>query len=350
VTIDAIAAELPKLASLEHALCVEYLYAKFSIAAPDKARSRWVPDRWRQGEIGRYQARHEIFNIAVDEMRHFRWANEMLRLLDRPPTIARASVIGKDLKRNFARRALQPDVLDQFIAIEAPSSIYNDDPQQLDGMYTRILLSLHHISMPGREDLRLRLKQLVKTIIDEGGDHWRRFRLVKARLAGQKPASYLYKLADLEQTPKAPWDIVSALCDAYYALLLQALFITFMLGRLSRGDWLRLSRQAMCALDIAANFLVKAGYGPRFIYPKDWKNGVPQAFAHVRSQLHETKLLAELLPSPDHVDALFQPALDLIAQLEGQGGRFAAFAADQRRRMNAMRDAVKAHAAFAGDA
>src|SRR5690349_13064301 len=148
MSLDQIVNELPDLASLEHALCVEYLFAKYSIVAPAT-----VPRRWRRGALRRYQAQSEILNIAIDEMKHFRWVNEILRLLGQPPAMGRANVIGKDLRREFALRPLMPDVLDQFIGIEAPSSIYNDDPQQLDGMYTRILVSLHHIEMPGQEDL-----------------------------------------------------------------------------------------------------------------------------------------------------------------------------------------------------
>lgn len=333
LTLEQIAEELPKLASLEHALCVEYLFAKFSIAAPTA-----VPAKWRARPLARYQAQHEILAVAIDEMRHLRWANEMLRLLGRPPTLARAKIIGRDLRRNFALRALHPDVLDQFIAIEAPSSIYNDDPQQLDGMYTRILVSLHHIAMPGQEDLRLRLKQLVKTIIDEGDNHWDRFRRVKARLAGQQPSAYLRKFADLSHTPPAPWNTVQLLCDAYYVLLLQALFVTFMLGRMSRERWLSLSHRAMFAVDRTATFLMQAGFGPRFTLP-DWPGGVPAPFAI--GDMTGVKQLRDLLPTADAIDALFDPALGLIETLPRSSGRVAAFAAVEAASVREMKAAIK---------
>ncbi len=343
MTLDQIAHELAGLARLEHALCVEYLFAKYSIAAPARP-----PGRWRRGALRRYQARAEIFGIAVDEMRHFRWVNEMLRMLGCPPVITRAEVIGQDLRRNFALRALQPDVLDQFIAIEAPSSIYNDDPQQLDGMYTRILVSLHHIAMPQQEDLRFRLKQLVKTIIDEGDDHWDRFRRVKAHLAGQKPAAYLNKIAPPGSPAPEPWNGVQDLCDAHYLLLLQVLFITFMLGRMSRGRWLDLSHLAMFALDSAASFLVQNGYGPRFASP-DWPNGYPPWFANDAGETGCAKQLHELI-TPDAVDRMFEPGQGIVQNLQGRGGPVGAVAKDQASRMDAMKKAIEAALAEAAAA
>ncbi len=344
MTLAQIVQELPSLAGLEHALCVEYLFAKYSIAAPATP-----PSHWRKGARQRYQAQQEIFSIAIDEMRHFRWVNEILRLLGQPPAMARAEVIGKDLRREFAPRSLKPDVLDQFIAIEAPSSIYNDDPQQLDGMYTRILVSLHHIVMPEQEDLRFRLKQLIKTIIDEGGDHWDRFRRVKSHLAGQKPASYLHQIAALEIVPPAPWRSVQSLCDDYYLLLLRALFVTFMLGRKSRGRWLGVSHLAMFALDSAATFLVQNGYGPRF-KRADWPKDFSFLFASDKSDLRYARQLNELIPTSDIVDQIFQPALVTLDSLRGGTGRVNSFLIDQVGRMSSMKSAVQAALAEASTA
>jgi hypothetical protein len=334
MTLEQIADALPDLAALEHALCVEYLYAKYSIAAPASP-----PTRWRRGALRRYQAQQEIFNIAIDEMRHFRWVNEMLRLLDRPPALARADVIGRDLRRMFSLRTLQPDVLDQFIAIEAPSSIYNDDPQQLDGMYTRILVSLHHISMPKQEDLRFRLKQLVKTIIDEGGDHWDRFRRVKTHLAGQKPSTYLHKIAPLGVPAPAPWSLVQNLCDTYYVLLLQFLFITFMLDRMSRGRWLGLSHLAMFALDASAALLVRNGFGPRFTRV-DWPGGFRALNPDDKGATSYTRQLHELIRSKADIEELFRPASDAIGKL-GAFRQLRDFASDQKERLNVMKKVVE---------
>src|SRR5262249_23268172 len=157
--------------------------------------------------------------------------------LKRLPHLKRAETIGRDLRRFFELRPLTPNTLDEFIGIEAPSSVFNDDPQQLDGVYTRILVSLSHM----KEDevdprTRIRLMQLVKVIIDEGESHWERFRLVKAHLAGRTAASYLrYLKAPGKAKEGSDEEKLQALADAYYNLLLIALYITFRLGKDSRG-------------------------------------------------------------------------------------------------------------------
>jgi len=333
LTLDQIADALPDLAALEHALCVEYLFAKFTIAAPVTP-----PSHWRRTALRRFQAQQEIFSIAIDEMRHFRWVNEMLRLLERPPAMGRAEVIGRDLRRTYSLRSLTPDVLDQFIAIEAPGSIYNDDPQQLDSMYTQILVSLHHIAMPKQEDLRLRLKQLVKTIIDEGEDHWDRFLRVKKQLAGQKPSTYLREIAPIGIDQPPPWGLVQKLCDSYYKLLLQCLFITFMLGRSSRGHWLSLSHCAMFALDSTATFLAQNGFGPKFT-KVDWPRGFP--FAPDNSKVTYTRQLREVIESTGDIEEMFRCSFETLDELRGVS-RFRDFVTEQSKKLNRMKQAMQA--------
>lgn len=78
--------ELTYAASIEHALAVQYLYAYYSINAPTTA-----PDQntGKAEVVNIYNAAQIVFNIAVDEMRHLRWANEALRLwAHRPPSSA----------------------------------------------------------------------------------------------------------------------------------------------------------------------------------------------------------------------------------------------------------------------
>ncbi len=328
MSLDEIADQLPQLAALEHALCVEYLFAKYSIRAPREA-----PMSIRRFELRRYQAAREVFSIAVDEMRHFRWVNEALWLLRRPPSMARAQVIGRDLRRSFQLRPLVPSTLEEFIGIEAPSSVFNDNPQQLDGMYTRILVSLHHLEGQGDVNIVRRLQQLVKVIIDEGENHWERFRRVKQHLAGNKPNSYLRFLAAPGKAELEPWRTLQALCDAYYDLLLHALYITFRLGRSSRGSWLSISHSAMFALDDAAYHLSEVGYGPLFSPPQWADRSVPHGFPEqpatglpASSAVAQPVRLKDVVGREDAIDALFAQVLTLI-------GRLAESAPRQLRRM-----------------
>jgi len=340
---DEIADQLPQLAALEHALCVEYLFAKYSIRAPREA-----PMSIRRFALRRYQAAREVFSIAVDEMRHFRWVNEALWLLGRPPCMARAEIIGRDLRRLFQLRPLLPGTLDEFIGIEAPSSVFNDDPQQLDGMYTRILVSLHRLEGQGAGDIVRRLEQLVKVIIDEGESHWERFRRVKERLAGNKPEAYLRFLAAPGKTEVEPWRTLQALCDAYYNLLLHALYITFRLGRSSRGSWLSISHGAMFALDHAAYHLSEAGYGPLFSLPEWADRCVPDGFPEPPAgglqaphALAQPVRLKDVVGREDAIDALFAQVLTLIERLSGNApARLQRVALEHRARMEKMKTLI----------
>ena len=182
------------LAGVEHALSVEYLYAFYSLAAP---RQRPVAADDPVGRV--FTAAEEVFRVAVDEMRHLRWVNEMLGLLGEPHELGRAGIIGEDLdgdgrafERPFELLPLTPAQLQWFVDVEDRSNDFdpggNDD--SVDGMYTRILLSIQQLP-DFADDERERLAHLVKLIIDEGIDHFQRFRRAQEALAGLDPGTYL---------------------------------------------------------------------------------------------------------------------------------------------------------------
>lgn len=348
MSLDEISDRLPELASLEHALCVEYLYAKYSISAPRK-----LPNRLRRRALRRFQSMHEVFSIAIDEMRHFRWVNEALWLLGKPPTMQRAKVIGRDLRRYFELRPLAPNALDEFIGIEAPSSIYNDDPQQLDGMYTRMLVSLHHLEATGSgpADLVRRLQQLIKVIVDEGESHWDRFRQVKEALAGQAPSAYLRYLTAPGRAEKQPQKCLQELCDAYYDLLLHALYITFAQDRQSRGDWLSISHSVMFMLDEAADQLAALGFGPLFTLP-DWSESRPPGFADVQAMIGTlgSVTVADVVPDQAVLAGMFQPSLVLVEELHRQSRRLSDLAARHKAVLEGIRNRMLGESTMARQA
>jgi hypothetical protein len=333
--------ELEKLADLEHALCVEYLFARYSIRA-----ARDAPMAVFKAALDRHRSAHEIFNVAKDEMRHFRWVNEALRLLNRPARMGRAKVIGRDLERNFELRPLLPGTLDEFIGIEAPSSVFNDDPQQLDGVYTRILVSLHHLERkPGANlDMLRRLQQLMKVIIDEGESHWERFRRVKEQLGGQKPKSYLRYLETPGMSTSEPQRGLQLLADAFYDLLLHALYITFTLGRGSRGAWLMISHQAMFALDDTAFLLADLGSAARFNPPGWLDQNVPTGFptdidARIRRGARNFTL-SDVIGPEANIDRMFDPAETMLRSVQGNS-KAKALVAELQKRIAAMKALVK---------
>lgn len=89
MTLEQIKDELTYLASVEHALAVQYLYAFYSVDVPWKE-----PEENETLESFRlWHSARTVFDVAIDEMRHFRWANEILSLLGADTTAKRASTV-----------------------------------------------------------------------------------------------------------------------------------------------------------------------------------------------------------------------------------------------------------------
>lgn len=254
---DQVVKELAYLATVEHSLCVEYLYAHYSLAAPMVLEDRGVTEDTRRI----FAAANEVFSIAVDEMRHLRWVNEALGLLGEPQQLGRAERIGRQFDRPFALAPLTPEQLQWFIDVEAPSQAVG---QGVDGMYVRLHASVER--QPDQFEEPDRLVHLLKLIIDEGQDHYLRFLSIQRHLSGMEPATYLRELSD-----PPPDDTVSSslqrLSDQNYELLLGALQTTFALGDRAAGTLLEQSRRAMFNLHEANHLLAARGAKPRFTLP-----------------------------------------------------------------------------------
>jgi hypothetical protein len=142
---NAMAAALFSLATLEHALIIEYLYAYFSIRQPAE-----VPDGPSAGFLREdvQFMRHFILLVAVGEMQHLRWANQLLwelreggfidSTLYREPSLGvspTVPVCAAGGVRPRALRALTRETLADFIAVERPSG-------QIEGQYSRVAATL----------------------------------------------------------------------------------------------------------------------------------------------------------------------------------------------------------------
>ena len=232
-----VAEGLGYLATVEHAVLVEYLYACYSINSPLMKRSsssvggfafpHFAPGALSSSETRLLAAANEILLIAIDEMRHFRWVNEARRLLGCPPVLGRAELIGlgdHTVKIPFRLRALTTAQLDSFIEIEAPSKAYREDPGTPEGLYTHILVSIHQwTDKDCTPKERLQLMELIKLIIDEGDDHYRRLKAVKEHLQGLDENDFLR----VKSAPKVSSDPaqrqLQKLADGYYDTMLQTL-------------------------------------------------------------------------------------------------------------------------------
>jgi len=242
------------LAKVEHALCVEYLYAHYSLDAPLE-----LPADPDSRLVSIFAAAREVFDIAVDEMRHLRWVNEALNVLDQPPSVGRAKRIGRQLDRPFALKSLTPAQLQWFIDVERPSQ---DLAGPLDGMYVRLHASI--LRQPELFADQERLVHLIKLIIDEGANHFERFSSIQRHLAGLTPDDYLRPL----NNASAPnLSALQDLSDQNYAVVIGALQITFSLGDRAGGVLLEQARRAMFNLHETNHFLAAQNVRPRFKLP-----------------------------------------------------------------------------------
>lgn len=257
---------LRELATIEHGLMVEYLYAYYSID----------PDAFPSNAAARARVRSAadtVLSVAIDEMRHFRWVNELLLNLGQPQELGRFDILpdvdrdGRFLRHSFSLKALTPERLDWFITVEAPSDTIDVTlgEDTIDGMYTRLLLSVSQGS-DFSADEKLRLVHLMKLIIDEGFDHFQRFTRVRELLAGLDPDGYLRLADDPSPLPvSAQAHVFQSIADAAYQQVIKLLGFVLMPERLGAIDALILgAREIMYNLDEAARFAAARGGAPLF--------------------------------------------------------------------------------------
>jgi hypothetical protein len=265
-------AELKYLATVEHALIVEFLFARYSVNAPPKPPQEDANSAtWRI-----WTAADLLFRIAVDEMRHFLWANTALHGLGaRKPSTGRAVTIGAKPEPGSGRRPFPDEArryerphdvklapldqqLDWFIEIEKPS-------RSPSGMYVKLLESIQaNHNHEFEESEQRKVVPILKLVIDEGDAHWHRLESIKESLKGIPKEQYL---RSLDRTPsKAQQDDLTQ-CDAYYQSILVEIAKSFERGeRAGRLD-LEGTQKTMENLNEMALRLAAGGVGPRFTLP-----------------------------------------------------------------------------------
>jgi hypothetical protein len=251
---DELAAELARLCGLELAVMLEYLYAYFSLRDPgESGLPRGLGDALTF-------ARHEILGIAIGEMRHLRWANQLLWSIEKLGTTTKlgpiltpgAMVPDPDAPSGQRPRELlplTPEVLDRFIRVEQPSGT-------LDGEYSRVVSTLRTGFSPA-------LLQLSRQIVADGMEHYSRFREIRVALtpffpkrAGQQPA-YLRPLALASAR-----DARTAL--GLYQGILDGLAAAYRQGDMEDAGNIVQARGKMIALEAEANTLAAKNLGVPF--------------------------------------------------------------------------------------
>jgi len=277
----AVISALRELATVEHGLMVEYLYAYYSInqnAFADQPATR----------LRVRSAAETILSVAIDEMRHLRWVNEMLLSLGQAHELGRFTDMpdvdrdGRFLQHTFSLKRLTPERLVWFIAVEAPSNRIDlgSGDDTVDGMYTRLLLSVSQGAGFTEEEKR-RLVHRIKLIIDEGYDHFQRFTRVRERLTGIDPAAYLRLVDDPAPQPaSAIAHVFETVADAAYAGVLDLLSRLLTPSNVGRIDALIIAaRELMYNLDEAARSAALNGGAPLFRLPEESGLGAPAPMA-----------------------------------------------------------------------
>jgi Ferritin-like len=303
---------LMRLAPVEHALCIEYLYAYYSLGQPMMRPAGGDAEQQRI-----FNAAHDVFEVAIDEMRHLRVVNEVLIELGETWVLARAGVIGEDFDANgvafnkpYELVPLTMSQLDWFIAVEEASQNHGDaDQDTIDGMYTLILRSINEgpeFSASEKE----RLGYLVKIIIDEGMEHYRRFSRVKTALNGIPESRYLKVNDPPERLPSGAADrVLQDVVDAAYVVVLRSLDFVFHYGDRQRGALLESARRSMFNMDDAARSLSVRGVGAIFDmsgYTRELTRRMTSGIAPLEGDLDATLSLARSVGAP------LQPALDAL--------------------------------------
>jgi hypothetical protein len=166
-----------ELAGMEMALVIEYLYALFSLRHPDEATDPAWPSL--AGDLR--AVRQLVLMVAVSEMTHLRWVNQMLWLLDRhgvhpggwryKPIVTWADRIKIADDKPTTLAPLTPEVLDGFIQLERPSGY-------LTGVYEKCVATLGDATQYPHQVFDIALR-----IDGEGTEHFRNFLNVKRILS-----------------------------------------------------------------------------------------------------------------------------------------------------------------------
>lgn len=168
-----------KLAPLEMVLTMQYLYAYFSLADPDSVD----PVQWPSLKDDLIFARRAIMSVAIGEMTHMRWANQMLWTLKGAdaytPVLTPAEAIrtGRKKEQHYPRSLspLTPKTLKQFIEIEKPEGY-------VDRAYSRCVATLLDREKFPREEFG-DVYELAVRIDSDGDEHFLRFTHMQQILA-----------------------------------------------------------------------------------------------------------------------------------------------------------------------
>ena len=263
---------LKVLAGMEQALALEYLYARYSVRFDDPT----LADEEQQHADF---IAHELLAIAVSEMMHLRWANQLMWELSHrkagqqyvPSLRVGSQVPGAPAAPSNGKAAAQPvmrkpemrplnQALVDFLAAEAPSGT-------LEGQYARIFATV-------RQDSVAAIRELVSRIIADGVSHYSRFLEIQTILSyyaspagrprrGTQPMGDVKLVRKLELGDPADRRFAN-IADAYRSLL-GSLLSAYRHGDAEDREAVVNARVQMGIIDKEATALARQNIGVPFI-------------------------------------------------------------------------------------
>jgi hypothetical protein len=244
-------------AGVELAVMLEYLAAAFSLDPLAGSAQSDLRDDARA-------ARAELLRVAASEMRHLRVVNGLLldeHLAASPgtpftPALGVATEV-PDVPgapgRPVQFRRLTPQVLDEFVRVEAPSLT-------VDALYSGIFATY-------RRDGRESKTATVLAVMAEGADHYTTFRTIQEWLSRHAGTPYLRTL----RTP-TPGEPALATVQSRYEIVLDLLFSAYRVGIPAGAADIARARAAMLGpngVEGACEALAQGGVLPVFAVPTD---------------------------------------------------------------------------------
>lgn len=243
---------LLELAGLEHLVALMYLYARYSVRTPAEITNSQRPFLTEDVDF----ARHTLLQLAISEMQHLRWVNQILwglfeaeivpgwtkfePALTPSPVIPAAGDVTAPVPAQLL--PLTARTLELFVAIEQPSGF-------IDGRYARATSTLLGSQYPRQ------LHELASAIVRDGEQHYLHFRDMQTVLSAYS-AEYLRPLA-----LAAPDDLAVAPALGTYKKILDELAAGYQRGDVSNMKDLSAARADMFVLDEQLETLAASGKG-----------------------------------------------------------------------------------------
>lgn len=254
---DQVLPTLQYAAGVEVAVMVEYLAAAYSVDVNAGEGGSELRDDARA-------ARQQLLLVAFSEMRHLREVNRVLFELHHrmggtttfTPALGIASAFRATAgfpAREVRFRRLTPDVMDEFVRVEAPSLT-------VDGLYSSLLATF---ARDNDDDLADR----IRSVMADGSEHYATFRAMREWLARHGPEDYLLPLQDA-----SPDDQGLLALQERYEQMLDLLFRGYQLGVPAGTTRVNTARAIMLGpqgIEGACEDLAGRGLQPAFAVPAD---------------------------------------------------------------------------------